>query len=252
MEQQITNNNISLSAVERAAIIGDLAKLSPAERVSYYRSVCYSLGLNPLTKPFNYIILNGRMTLYATKDATDQLRQKRNISITIVSRERLDDLYIVTARATAPDGRQDESVGAVNVKGLSGEALANAIMKAETKAKRRVTLSICGLGWTDESEIDSIPNAATVAIDMDTDEPQDEPQPQCTLPAGKASNEPHWSEDINTRKAFWAWTSSMSLTNTEVHQALGVEHLNEFNGSEKEAKDMVLAYIKTRLAEDNN
>jgi hypothetical protein len=33
------------------------------------------------------------------------------------------------------------------------------ILKAVTKAKRRVTLSICGLGFLDETEVDSIPGA---------------------------------------------------------------------------------------------
>jgi phage tail sheath protein FI len=33
-------------------------------------------------------------------------------------------------------------------------------MKAETKAKRRVTLSICGLNMLDESEVESIPQQA--------------------------------------------------------------------------------------------
>jgi hypothetical protein len=41
----------------------------------------------------------------------------------------------------------------VNIEGLKGEALANALMKAETKAKRRATLSAVGLGMMDESEI---------------------------------------------------------------------------------------------------
>jgi hypothetical protein len=36
-------------------------------------------------------------------------------------------------------------------------------MKAETKAKRRVTLSIVGLGWTDESELPGVPRAEIVA-----------------------------------------------------------------------------------------
>jgi hypothetical protein len=45
---------------------------------------------------------------------------------------------------------------------MFGDMLANAMMRCETKAKRRVTLSIVGLGWTDESEIDSIPGAAVV------------------------------------------------------------------------------------------
>jgi hypothetical protein len=58
-----------------------------------------------------------------------------------------------------PDSRQDESTGVVALAGLRGEALANARMKAETKAKRRVTLSLCGLGWLDETEVEDVPGA---------------------------------------------------------------------------------------------
>jgi hypothetical protein len=36
-------------------------------------------------------------------------------------------------------------------------------MKAETKAKRRVTLSICGLGFLDESELESVRGARVVS-----------------------------------------------------------------------------------------
>jgi len=38
------------------------------------------------------------------------------------------------------------------------------MMKAETKAKRRVTLAICGLGFLDESEVDSIKGATQVVV----------------------------------------------------------------------------------------
>jgi hypothetical protein len=41
---------------------------------------------------------------------------------------------------------------AVAIGALKGDALANAPMKAETKSKRRVTLSLAGLGWLDETE----------------------------------------------------------------------------------------------------
>lgn len=158
--------------IEKVVVEGDLSKLTPQERVLYYRQVCESLGLNPLTRPFDYIVLNGRLTLYARRDATDQLRRAHGISVQIISREFVEalGLYVVTARATAPDGRTDEAVGAVSVKGLSGEALANAIMKAETKAKRRVTLSLVGLGWTDESEVESIPGATRMVVDAETGE----------------------------------------------------------------------------------
>ena len=73
-------------------------------------------------------------------------------------------VYQVTSKASLPDGRCTESIGAVNIAGLKGEAYANAIMKAETKAKRRATLDLLGLGVLDESETESIPNAEPVSL----------------------------------------------------------------------------------------
>lgn len=142
--------------IEQVLIGGDLARLNPVERVTYYNRVCESLGLNPLTKPFDYITLNGKLTLYAKRDCTDQLRKRDAISITPVKAEHVGDCYVVTVAATTPDGRTDYATGAVPLKGLSGENLCNALMKADTKARRRATLSICGLGWLDETELDTI------------------------------------------------------------------------------------------------
>lgn len=159
------NTAISLpEAVETALVRGDLSKLDETARLSYYRAVCQSLSLNPLTRPFEYITLNGKLTLYAARGATDQLRALRGVSVEVIEAVERDGLYIVRARARMPDGRTDEATGAVpltDARGqrLSGEALANGIMKAETKAKRRVTLSICGLGWLDETEIETVPDA---------------------------------------------------------------------------------------------
>ena len=51
---------------------------------------------------------------------------------------------------------------------LPPEAKANAMMKAETKAKRRVTLSICGLGMLDESEFDTIRNTRPIETPDET------------------------------------------------------------------------------------
>lgn len=161
-------DNQQMATIENVLVNGDLTQLSPGDRVMYYNKVCESAKLNPLTRPFEYIRLNGKLTLYARKDCTDQLRTVHSISIKIVAREKIDDVYIVTAQATNKEGRCDESTGAVSVAGLKGEALANAYLKAETKAKRRVTLSLVGLGLLDENEVDSIPNAARV--DFETGE----------------------------------------------------------------------------------
>ena len=152
-------NELALNSgklLESVVIGGDLSGLSAEDRVCYYTKVCESLGLNPLTKPFEYMKLQGKMTLYARKDCTEQLRNLHGISIEIRARELVEDCYIVTARATS-NGRCDEAIGAVSIQGLKGEARANALMKAETKAKRRVTLSIAGLGMLDEHEVETIP-----------------------------------------------------------------------------------------------
>ncbi len=147
-------------AIERVLITGDLGKLTPEQRVSYYSSVCKSVGLNHLTNPFAYIKLNGKLVLYALKGCTDQLRKVNSISIEIVDRSQIGDIYTVTARATCK-GRTDEDEGSVSTKGLYGEALANQHMKALTKAKRRVTLSLVGLGMLDSTETETIPGAVT-------------------------------------------------------------------------------------------
>lgn len=150
--------------IEQVLVKGDLSGLTESARVSYYNALCRSLGLNPLTQPFQYLTLQGKLILYARRDATEQLRKIHGVSIERLEKERHDDLYVVTAYAKDGSGRTDASTGAVPLGNLKGETLANAIMKAETKAKRRVTLSICGLGLLDETEVDSIPNAQPVNV----------------------------------------------------------------------------------------
>jgi hypothetical protein len=143
--------------MESVLLKGDLAKLTPEERNSYYKAVCASLGLNPLTKPFEFITLNGKLRLYALKDCTDQLRSLHKISVTDMTETEREGLSVVKTKVQNAEGRTDMAIGAVNIAGLKGEALANALMKAETKSKRRATLSICGLGMLDETEVEDIP-----------------------------------------------------------------------------------------------
>jgi hypothetical protein len=124
------------------------------------------MGLDPFTKPFDILRLNGKEVLYCTRSGTQQLNKLHKVSHLITSRDTNAEagVYIVTSKASLPDGRCTESLGAVNIAGLKGEAYANAIMKAETKAKRRATLDLLGLGVLDESEAETIPNATTVAL----------------------------------------------------------------------------------------
>lgn len=149
--------------LERVLIKGDLRPLTDEERVQYYRAVCDSVGLNPLTQPFEYLDLNGKLTLYARKGCTDQLRGIHRVSIERIEVATLEGVFEVLAYARNGEGRTDVDLGAANIAGLRGEALVNAKLKAVTKAKRRVTLSICGLGMLDESEVADIPAEAKQA-----------------------------------------------------------------------------------------
>ena len=164
MNQQ--NQNQQTSIANQLILQGDLSKLSAGDKVRYYNGYCERMGLDPYTKPFDLLRLNGREVLYCTRSGTQQLNKLHKVSHLITSRDTNVDagVYIVTSKASLPDGRCTESLGAVNIAGLKGEAYANAIMKAETKAKRRATLDLLGLGVLDESEAESIPNATTVAI----------------------------------------------------------------------------------------
>lgn len=147
-----------LGLVAQVIINGDLSKLSAKQRVDYYNGYCQRLGLDAFTKPFDLLKLNGKEILYCTRSGAQQLNKLHNVSHAITSRETNAEagVYMVTSRACLPDGRCTESIGAVNIQGLKGDNYANAVMKAETKAKRRATLDLLGLGVLDETEVESI------------------------------------------------------------------------------------------------
>ena len=55
--------------------------MNQEQKVNYYNMFCDSLGLNPVTQPFEIIKFNGKEKLYATKDAIEQLRKINKVSI---------------------------------------------------------------------------------------------------------------------------------------------------------------------------
>lgn len=163
------------SQLERVLIVGDLSQLSPDERIDYYRRICESLSLNALTVPFQYILFKQfddgpeKLSLYATKNCAEQLRKIHGVSVIPPLRRTIDaDRKIVMVEADLRDrhGKTDTATGAVSLRKwdkrnsqwseMSNAEYCNAIMKCETKAKRRGTLSICGLSALDESELDTM------------------------------------------------------------------------------------------------
>lgn len=186
---------------------GNLRSLSDADRMTYYNEFCNRLQLDPLTMPFKLIELDGKCVMYADHGCVQQLTMSRKISHVIVSREEVSGVYIVTVRATDAKGRQTESLGAVPVKKEKGEwkqqpgsnkrhfhgtgvwenlepaKMCNAIMHAETKAKRRATLDLVGLGVISEDELDTMSGFKRVDIrtmkpeEGDKKVAQEEPEP---------------------------------------------------------------------------
>ncbi len=138
---------------------GDLSGLTPAEKVCYAAELSRRLSLDPFTQPFRLLKVERREILYCTKAGAEQLNRIHEISHEIREREERHDIYTIYSRALLPGGRFVDSSGSVAVGGLGGEPLANAMMTAETKSKRRTTLSLLGLGLLSEEEALTVPGA---------------------------------------------------------------------------------------------
>lgn len=256
MANEVSTRNPA-DIVEQVIIKGDLSKLTAEERSTYYMRVCESVGLNPFTKPFEYIQLNGKLTLYALRACTDQLRSIHKVSVLDMTEAEREGVFIVTAKVQNGEGRTDMAKGAVTISGLKGDALANAMMKAETKAKRRATLSICGLGFLDETEIETIPGARTTGgspaaskVEPAKIEPSHDPKTgeiaphEISLPT-KSDGGTDW---ISFGGKFIA-SAMTSKTAAEIAdwQKLNAKALNDMKSEYPKAHERVEANIKSML-----
>lgn len=247
MENQIEAVKNNSNVLEQVVIGGDLSAMSAADRVNYYRTVCESLGLNPFTRPFDYLKLNGKLTLYAKKDATEQLRTLKGISIDDLNISETSDNYTVIVKGHDVSGRSDIEIGVVSKRDMQGNT-ANAQMKAVTKAKRRLTLSLAGLGWLDESEIDNIPDAKPVQVTDDgviVDEPKLEAkkffkpvEPQATY------SKPYFPGEDEFLTAFVGTPEDFPI---DLETALAAKDRNEVPYVDKSIEE--LFYTKDKLME---
>jgi len=244
----MTNEVALLSHDTLAALVvgGDLSKLTQQQKVEYYIQFCVRIGLDPATQPFKILKFQGKEMLYAGRECSAQLCKLHKVSHQIVSRERFDDLSVVTAKAMTPDGRCTESIGAVSIIGLKGEALANALMKAETKAKRRATLDLLGLGLLDETEADTIPGA--VQIPVQTDATVIEPE-QPSAPIAQTTEQRNWRAWVNKQGQACKTLDHIALLITESEKRIG--NLDLFTGhNETETYRSLIAEHATRISED--
>lgn len=157
----LSKRNTTAGAIEKAVIRNDLQSLTEVERIQYNFAACRSLGLNPLTRPFDYIVQDGKMSLYLNAVGVAQLRAIYGISVKVKERSFDKEFIYCTAIAWDNSGRSEEATAILslynkdNTRLLVGQSKANLIMKAETKAKRRATLALRGIPWGDSGEIKS-------------------------------------------------------------------------------------------------
>ena len=143
---------------------GNISSLSEEEKTQYYLELCYALKLDPRFRPVDFIEGKGNsLTPYLNKGATDALARAGSIQrITVVQPKviELDSVKCVmcVARATDPSGRYEERIATALLRNHE-----NILMRVETKAYRRATLAVLGIGMLDESELDGIRGADALA-----------------------------------------------------------------------------------------
>ena len=164
-EKELTENKNQIS--QNLLFKGDISGLNNEQKWQYYQFMCQRLELDPLSQPFQiikFMAQGNKEVLYCTKGGCEQLSNKQGVSHQILEEKEQNDLYIVKARATLPNNRFVEDIGIVDISNKRGNDLANLKMKAITKAKRRATLSLLGLGMLDETEIETISNVKSINI----------------------------------------------------------------------------------------
>lgn len=138
---------------------GDITNLSNSDRRALLAKLTNYLHLNPHTD--NFLIFkdqNGRYRLYATKECCAQLRHNLGINIWLSDPiygpdQKYPLLVSVKANGLNKHNRSGEEIGSVSLVGIPPEEYSNHVMWAVTKAKRRLTLDLSGLGVLADVEV---------------------------------------------------------------------------------------------------
>jgi len=153
-------------------ILGDLSQLSEQAQTEYVLGVCEHLQV---PAELGLVVLafmdtgdgSRQKIVYVKRGATDIIRDKKKINVTSLAPLNGDGYVGFTATGTDSTGRQEMAVGAVSIKGLSGQAVANAIKTAQTQSLRRMTLQFAGGGFLDETEVnEKTTNIATSSLPL--------------------------------------------------------------------------------------
>lgn len=157
-------SQVTPAAILQVLSAGDLSELSDQDRVQLYVENCQALGLNWRTKPFTIAkTKGGAAALYLTADGAEQLAALHEISVEQINAQETRGVYMVTMKATAPNGRSVTKTGGKPIgPNVAGEAFIDAVKKAETQAYRRAVKACVGLNTYDPERPRPVIEAAEI------------------------------------------------------------------------------------------
>ena len=218
MKNEIANR--SNDSLERNEIVKsillkkDISGLTDEQKIQFISTRCTDLGLDYKSLPFDIIKQkNGRggyiEFIYANKNCAAQLSGIHGVAIKINEIQIINgDEAMVSVTATAKNGRSEDDISFLSLRDhhgskLSGVDLSNAKMKAITKAKRRVVLSLFAAPFLDAPETSKDEPGLTMVKD-------NEPSKYVDSALNKAikyhKEQLLLSEDVDDLKIAWGLT----------------------------------------------
>ncbi len=165
---------MTLSAEQKTALInaylrtGELQGFSDEMLNDIYAKECRRLNLDPFDRPFDVISFKkGSLRLYLTSKGNDTLAAIHNISRVTIHQPQVRVvqkalLVYCQSEAILPAGRRQSASAFLPYNEVT---LATDLMKIETKAERRATMKLMGIGALLEDDLSSIPNVMLPAVE---------------------------------------------------------------------------------------
>lgn len=156
----------------------DIDKMSDPEQRQYYLDACEYFQVPPELNVLYFTYFDSGdgarvKVLAAKKGATDIIRDRLHISIAELTEKMVNGSIVFFAKGVNGKGRVEMATGAKYIEGLKGQDLDSAIMTAQTRALKRLTLQFAGGGLLDESEV---PNSVTADIAKASVRPAEQPK----------------------------------------------------------------------------
>jgi hypothetical protein len=164
----------------------ELESLTEQQKKDYYLAACEFLGLPPEMGVLSYHWMDQhdgpkKLILYAKKGATDIIRERLGISVIDLKKEVGNGEVTWIVKGQNKEGRTEMAAGSKSIEGLKGRELENAVLWAQTKALRRMTLQFVGAGILDETEVEGSAPVASVPsqpVAQPVPQPVAKPNPQ--------------------------------------------------------------------------